>query len=417
MTRVFLTILLVCFTTFAWSQSDQQRKLELRKAQIQKEIREFQNLLNQEKKKEKSVLTEISDKVTKIKLSEKLISTTQKQTKLLNDDMYLNQLQINKLNRELKVLKEDYADMLVRSYKSRSEQSRLMFVLSSEDFLQAYKRTQYMKQYASFRKVQGEEIRGKMRELEGLHQTLASQKQVKQKLLTESEKQKQALEKERMEQENLVKLIQKDKKKYSSDIKKKQQESRDIDRKIDRMIKDAIAAANKKTVAASTSGTKKATAAAAASASPNKIVLTKESKIVADNFRSNKGRLPWPVEKGFISLPYGDQPHPIQKNLRIHNSGVEITTDEGAAARAVFAGEVMSVQVIAGANKAVYIQHGDYITVYLNLASVNVSKGDKVGFKEKIGTVYTNPGSGKTIIKFLVLQNTTYLNPQSWVTQ
>lgn len=414
MMRFLLTILLAGCTTLMWGQSEQQKKLEQRKAQIQKEIREFQNLLSQEKKKERSVLNEISDKNTKIKLSQKLISTTQKQTRLLTDDMYLNQLQINKLNRELKVLKEDYGKMLVKSYKSRSEQSRIMFILSSDDFLQAYKRLQYMKQYASFRKVQGEEIRGKMEELEGLQQKLGVQKEEKKKLLTESEKEKEALEKERREQEQLVKLIQKDKKKYTADIKKKQQESRDIDRKIDRMIKEAIAAANRKTAAAATSSGAKKETAAAASAAPNKIVLTKEGKIVADNFRANKGKLPWPVEKGFVSLGYGDQPHPLQKSIMIHNSGVEITTEEGASARAVFAGEVMSVQVI-GAHKAVYIQHGDFITVYLNLDSVSVSKGDKVSIKQNIGRVYTNSSTGKTTIKFLVLQNTTYLNPQTWL--
>lgn len=418
MTRVLLTILLACFTTVMWGQNDQQKKLEQRKAQIQKEIREFQELLSKEKKKERSVLNDITEKNAKIKLSQKLISTTQKQTRLLNDDMYLNQIQINKLNRELKVLKEDYGKMLVKSYKARSQQSRIMFILSSDNFLQAYKRMQYMKQYASFRKIQGDEIRLKMDELEGLQTTLGVQKKEKQKLLTESEKEKQALEQERLEQEKLMKLIQKDKKKYATDINKKQRESKEIDRKIDRMIKEAIAEANRKAAAAaaasssSPSGTTKKAAAAATSA--NKIALTKEGEIVANNFKANKGRLPWPVEKGFVSLGYGDQPHPLQPSLKVHNSGVEITTEEGASARAVFAGEVMSIQVIGG-NTAVYVQHGNFITVYLNLSSVSVSKGDKVSMKQSLGRVYTNPGTGKTIIKFLVLQNTTYLNPQTWL--
>jgi septal ring factor EnvC (AmiA/AmiB activator) len=414
MNKVLLTILLAGFSTMMWSQSYQQKKLEQRKAQIQKEIREFQELLNKEKKKERSILNEISEKQTKIKLSEKLINTTQKQTKLLNDDIYLNQIEINKLNRELKMLKEDYAEMLVKSYKAKSDQSRIMFILSSDNFLQAYKRMQYMKQYASFRKIQGDAIRVKMEELQGLQNKLTLQKQEKQKLLTESEKQKQALEKEREEQEKLVKIIQKDKKKYTADIQKKQRESREIDRKIDRIIKEAIAAANKKTAAAA--GTKKSTAKAAASAPANKIVLTKEGEIVANNFTASKGKLPWPVEKGFISLPYGDQPHPVVRTATIHNSGVEITTDEGAQARAVFAGEVTTIMVFDGL-KAVYIRHGNYFTVYLNLASVNVKAGDKVSLKQNIGTVYTNKNTGKTVIKFMVLQNTNRLNPQQWISK
>lgn len=410
MIRAILTIFLICFSTLMWSQSEQQKKLEQQKIQIQKQIREFQNLLKDENKKEKSVLGQITEKNAKIRLSENLINTTQKQTKLLNDDIYLNQLQINKLNRELESLKQDYANMIVKSYKSRSEQSRIMFILSSDSFLQAYKRMQYMKQYANFRKMQGDEIREKTEKLEVFNQKLAAQKAEKQRLLEESEKERLALQKEKQEQEKLVKIIQKDKRKYTADIKKKQQQAKDIDRQIAKIIREAIAAANKKTAAAA--GTKKETAAAA-NASPNKIVLTPEGKIIADNFKANRGKLPWPVEKGYISLPYGNQPHPLERGIIQHNSGVEITTEAGANARAVFGGEVMSVQVI-GANKSVYVQHGDYITVYFNLSTVNVTKGDKVSIRQNIGRVATN-NDGNTVIKFLILQNTTTLNPQSWL--
>jgi murein DD-endopeptidase MepM/ murein hydrolase activator NlpD len=143
-------------------------------------------------------------------------------------------------------------------------------------------------------------------------------------------------------------------------------------------------------------------------------VLSAEGKVSSDNFKANKGRLPWPVVKGSVSQYYGDQPHPVHKNLTVHNSGIEITTEAGASARAVFAGEVLQVQVISANNKAVYIQHGDFITVYLNLASVSVSKGQKVSIKQNIGRIHTD-ASGKAVIKFLVLQNTTTLNPTAWL--
>jgi murein DD-endopeptidase MepM/ murein hydrolase activator NlpD len=120
------------------------------------------------------------------------------------------------------------------------------------------------------------------------------------------------------------------------------------------------------------------------------------------------------VVNGNISQRYGDQPHPVHKNLTVHNSGIEITTEPGASARAVFAGEVLQVQVISANNKAVYIQHGDFITVYLNLSSVSVSKGQKVSIKQNIGRIHTD-ASGKAVIKFLVLQNTTTLNPTAWL--
>lgn len=413
MPRQLLTLFFVFATLCVWGQDEQQRKLEQRKAQIQKEIRQFQSLLNQEKKKEKNVLGEIYEKNTQIKLSEKLINTTTKQTRLLSDDIYLNQLQINKLNRELKILKEDYANMLVKAYKNRNEQSRIMFILSSESFLQAYKRTQYMKQYASFRKIQGDEIRAKVKRLDSLDVKLNSQKKVKQKLLAESEQDKRALEQEKQEQEKLVKQIQKDKKKYAGDIKSMQRESREIDRKIDKLIREAIAAANKKTAAAGTAA-KKETAAASTSAS--KIVLTKEGALVASNFKANKGRLPWPVEKGYISTHFGKHRHPVYRDIEQDSKGIEITTESGAAARAVFNGEVMSIQLIAG-QRVVYIQHGDYLTLYMNLASINVKTGDKVTTKDNIGTVATSSSTGKAVLKFFIFQNTTNLNPEGWIAQ
>lgn len=406
MNNKLFTFFLLLFTVLGWAQSDKQKQLEEQKARIIKEIKAYENLLQEEKQKERSVVTEISDKNAKIKLSQQLISTTQKQTKLLTDDIYLNQLEINKLNRELNVLKEDYAEMLVKSYKSRSEQSRIMFILSSENFLQAYQRMQLMKQYASFRKIQGEEIKAKKAELESLNAKLNSQKAEKEKLLAENQKQKEELEKEKQEQEKLMKLIKKDQKKYIADIKKKQQQTREIDRQIDKLLKEAIAAANRKTAAAS--GTK------TSGASESKIVLTKEGQIVSNNFKANKGKLPWPVEKGFVSREFGTHPHPLDHTLVVNDKGVEITTEKGAAVRAIFAGEVMDVQLIAG-NTAVLVQHGDFVTIYQNLSNVNVKIGDKISLKQTLGTIYTNTVTGKSVLKFAITQNVTYLDPRSWL--
>jgi septal ring factor EnvC (AmiA/AmiB activator) len=397
-----------------WSQESQQEKLEQRKAQIQKEIRENEELLQSVKKKEKSAVTVIVIQGNKIKLKEKLINTTEKQKKLLSNDMYINQMQINKLNRELVILKEDYAKMIVKSYKSRSEQSRAMFILSSNSFLQAYKRAQYMKQYTNYRKLQGEEIKSKSDQLIVYNGKLDVQKTAKQKLIAENEKERLALLKAKQEQQKLVDSIKKDKKKIAAEIKKKQQEARAIDRQIDRLMREAIAEANRKAAAENAKANPTATVSKAA-VSSSRIILTAESKILADNFKANKGKLPWPVEKGFVSSAYGDHPHPVIPSLMIHNSGVDITTEQGATARAVFGGEVTSVIVLSPVNKAVMIQHGDYFTVYQNLSSVSVSKGDKVSIKQSIGKVRTNGDTGKTIIKFTISQNTTYNNPASWL--
>jgi septal ring factor EnvC (AmiA/AmiB activator) len=412
MPKFLLSLILICTTSFMWAQDTQQEKLEQRKAQIQQEIRDNEKMLQSVKKKEKSAVNVFIVQSNKIKLKEKLINTTEKQTKLLSNDMYINQTKINKLKKELEILKADYAKMILKSYKSRSEQSRAMFLLSSESFLQAYKRAQYMKQYTNFRKNQGEEIQSKSLQLADYNSKLDGQRQVKKKIIAENEKEKVALEQEKKEQQKLVNSIKKDKNKIIADTKSKQQESKRIDRQIDRLIREAIAAANRKAAAEKEkeTGTK-----SVAAVSDTKIALTAEAKLLAADFKANRGKLPWPVEKGFVSLGYGDQPHPIYNTLVIHNSGVEITTEAGSNARAVFEGVVSSVMVLSPINKAVMIQHGDYFTVYQNLSSVSVSKGDKVSIKQSIGKIRTSGETGKTTIKFLILQNTTYNNPQSWL--
>lgn len=414
MPKFLLSLIFICATTFMWAQDSQQEKLEQRKAQIQQEIRDNEKMLQSVKKKEKSAVNVFLIQANKIKLKEKLINTTAKQEKILNNDMYINQLKVNKLKRELAVLKEDYAKMILKSYKSRSEQSRAMFILSSESFLQAYKRAQYLKQYTNFRKNQGLEIQSKTAQLVDFNAKLDSQRKVKKKIIAENQKEKQSLEVEKKEQQKLVNAIKKDKNKIIADTRSKQAEAKRIDRQIDRLIREAIAEANRK-AAAERAKDNPGSTASTAPVSSSKIALTPEGKILAADFKANRGKLPWPVEKGFISLGYGDQQHPLYPNLTVHNSGVEITTESGATARAVFEGTVSSVIVLSPINRAVMIQHGDYFTVYQNLSQVFVEKGDKVNIKQSIGKVRTSGDTGKTIIKFLILQNTSNNNPEGWL--
>ncbi|WP_396172755.1 murein hydrolase activator EnvC family protein [Flavobacterium sp.] len=415
MPKIFLFLLFFCLATPMWSQPTTQEQLEERKAKIQLEIQEKEQLLQSVKSKEKSIVTQLLIQKEKIGLKEKLIKTTEKQTKLLSNDIYTNQLKINQLNRDLDQLRKDYAEMIVKSYKSRSEQSRAMFLLSSQNFLQAYKRAQYMKQYASYRKMQGEEIKGKTNQLVVYNNKIGAQKNEKEKLIVENEKEKQQLVKEKQEQEKIANQIKKEKGKITAEIKKKQQETKKIDAQIQKLIRESIAAANKKTAAANAKTNPKTTAAEKkAIESSTKIVLTPEGKLVSDNFKANKGRLPWPVEKGAISLGYGDQPHPVFKTLVVHNSGIEISTESGSNARAVFAGEVTQVQLLTPLKKAVVIKHGDFFTTYQNLSSVNVQVGDKVSAKQNLGKIRTD-GEGKSVLKFMVLQNTTPFNPTSWL--
>ncbi|NJM80168.1 MAG: peptidoglycan DD-metalloendopeptidase family protein [Flavobacterium sp.] len=401
---ILLFSLLLC-NNIMGQKSTEQERLEERKEQINKEIAAFKALLQVENKKQKSVLSQIAEQKARIRLSERLISTTAKQMRLLDDDIYLKQLEINKLNRELKILKEDYAKMIVKSYKSRNDQSRVMFVLSSQNFLQAYKRIQYMKQYASFRKMQGEEISEKQDKLAEAKIKQEASKKQKEQTLAANITEKKIIEEQKKEQEKLAQELQKNKKKYSAEIDKKQKESKEIDRQIKKLIAAAIAEANKKNE--TKTGVK-------SSGSSSKFDLTPEGKIVSNNFKANKGKLPWPVEKGYVQLKYGNYQDPIHKNVTHLNSGVEIASQPGSAARSIFDGEVLQIQRISGDKKAVFIRHGDFITVYLNLESVNVAVGDKISVKQNLGRIITD-SSGKAILKFMVYQNATTLNPEDWL--
>lgn len=415
MQKKLATLFLIFLSTMVWSQLTQE-ELEQRKIKIQQEIQEKERMLQEVRGKEKSVTKLLQIQKEKIGLKQKLISTTEKQAKLLSNNMYINQVEINKLKKDLVVLKEDYAEMIVKSYKSRSQQSRAMFLLSSENFLQAYKRLQYMKQYSSYRKMQGNEIKDKSVQLADHNAKLSGQKTEKEKLLAEQEKQRQDLVKEKQEQEKIANSLKKDKKQIIAEIKKKQQESRKIDAQIQKMIRDAIAEANKKAAAAKVKANPKTTTAAETKKieESTKIMLTPEGQLISNNFKANKGSLNWPVEKGAITLGFGDQPHPVYKSLTIHNSGVEITTEAGSSARAVFGGEVTKVIITSPLTKLVCVQHGDFFTVYQNLSSVNVSAGDKVSAKQSIGKIRTN-AEGKTVLKFTISQNASFVNPMNWL--
>lgn len=418
MNKFLLTLFVVFFTLSVSAQIDEKEKLEQRKEQLQRELSEAKTKLQQEKKKEKSVLKEIAGQEAQIQISEKIISTIAKQARILDDNIYLTQLEINKLNRDLKIMKEDYAKMIVKSYKSRSEQSQIMFVLSSNSFLQAYKRVQYMKQYAGYRKRQAEEIKTKQVKLGVAVTSLQTNKKEKEVVIVEKTKIKAEHEKLKQEKEKTARLIQKDKKKITAEIAKMDKERKAIDKKIKKMINDAIAAENKKRKAEQQAAAKKngvTTPVKTTPVSSTKIELTPEGKLSSDSFKANKGRLPWPVAKGYISTGYGDVPHPDYKNIVIHNSGIDITTDSGSFAMSVFAGEVSGVQVSQTTNTyTVLVRHGDFFTAYSNLSSVSVSVGNKVSAKQTLGKIKTN-AKGNSILKFVINQNTTILNPKSWI--
>ncbi|QQX77755.1 MULTISPECIES: murein hydrolase activator EnvC family protein [Aequorivita] len=422
-TYLFLFIGLITISTVS-AQVDKQKELEEKRQAILEEIKQINSLLFKTKKEEKSVLSQVEDLNQRIAASENLIRVTNQQANLLTRNINDNIDKISTLREELKVMKADYAEMVRKSYKSKNQQSRIMFLLSSQNFLQAYKRVQYMKQYAKFRKKQGESIKAKTEELQKLNADLIEQKKTKQKLIAENEVAKSQLTSERKDQQALVATLKKDESKFTAQIRTKQKQADEIDRQIDALIKAAIEEANRiareKALAAEkakgnttiTTTTKNTITKPAKS---EEFALTAEDRALAASFTNNKGKLPWPVEKGMVVKSFGTHQHPQFPNVTTNSSGVEIATEDNAEVRSIFEGQVMSIQIIKGANKVVFIQHGDYISVYSNLATVSVKKGDKVSTKQTIGTVAKSATEGRTVLKFYIYQNKTKINPADWI--
>lgn len=407
-------LILFCFLgniPFSIGQSKKQQQLEARRAEIQKEIREINNLLFKSKKEGESVLEQVEGLEHRIRATENLIRVTNQQANLLTREINDNTNRIKNLREELEELKEDYAQLIQRSYKSKSQQNRVMFLLSSESFLQAYKRVEYMKQYAKHRKKQGESIQEKALELQELNKKLAVQKKEKDALIIENRATAAKLQKEREEQKSLIASLKKKENEYVSQVRKREQDAAEIERQIDALIREAIAEANRKAAAeAEKKGVELETKGSSTS-----FALTAEAKALAASFASNKGKLPWPVERGIVTKRPGTYRHPQFPNVTVKNSGVEITTENNAKARAVFDGTVLQIQQYKGGALAVHVNHGNYITIYSNLANVTVKKGDKVQTKQELGTIYTSPLINKTILKFMIYQNTTLLNPIEWI--
>lgn len=406
--------IIICFLSGGFTllaQSKEQKELEEKRAQIQQEIREINSLLFKSKREEKTVLEQVESLDYRIRATENLIRVTNQQANLLTREINNNTQRIGDLRKELEELKEDYAELIKRSYKSKSEQNKLMFLLSSESFLQTYKRIQYMKQYANHRKKQGETIQEKAKELQELNTKLGEQKKEKDILIAENRVTATRLLKEQEEQKKLIATLKLQEGKYISQVKKREQEAAEVERQIDKLIRQAIAEANRIAAAeAEKRGEKLETKGSSTS-----FALTAEAKALAASFASNKGKLPWPVERGIVTKRPGTHRHPQFPNVTVKSSGVEITTEKDAKARAVFDGTVLQIQQYKGGALAVHVHHGNYITIYSNLASVLVKKGDKVKTKQDLGTIYTSPLVNKTILKFMVYQNTTLLDPTHWV--
>ena len=393
-------IFLAIGSSNANAQSQRQEELEEKRRELQQEIREITKLLFAGEKEKKSIVSAIEDLNYKISVRKNLIRITNQQANLLTREINANQDEIFTRREKLKVLKEAYADMIVKSYKNRARDNKLMFLLSSSSFQQAYRRLQYIKQYADYQRQQAEVIKAETKQLQLLNQDLSVQKKDKQKLVDENKTAKLILVKELKDQQAFIEFIQKNLAKFSAQIKEKQKASEKLDKEIRELIREAIAASNKK---------------AGKSAKTKTFSMTPEQKLLAANFTANKGKLPWPVASGIVKLRFGTNPSPIDPNIKIKSNGVRIATNKGEPVRAVFEGVVQGIMTPKNGNNTIMIRHGNYITVYKNLSKFYVSKGEKVNTKQVLGEVITNKASGESILSFGIYKDSAIQNPSIWV--
>ena len=394
-TMLFLWIVLLCSNSI-FSQNN-RKQLEKQKEAIQKELKEINALLFKNKKQKASTFTDIENINYKIQRKQEVIKLTNRQINLLNIELEKNKNQQVDLSKRLKEVKAAYKEMILRSYKSKSGKNKLMFVLSSESFFQAFKRTQYIKQYAAFRRNQANKIVTISDELKLINDELIERKKLKETLLTNNRLTQKSLEKEKNQANEIAFKLKSQEKKYKKNILAKQKESLKIDKQIDKLIREAIAASNK------------------TKTKSNSFNLTPEAIALAKNFELNKGKLPWPVSRGVVIQRFGTQPHPVVKTAKIKSNGIVIATEKSAKVKTVFKGQVLSVLTFRGSNPTILIQHGNYITAYKNLSKVFVSKGDVLESGQAIGEVFTNKTNSQSTIQFSIFKKTTPLNPLFWI--
>ena len=378
------------------AQTKKIKELENKRKVLKEEILKINSLLIDNSKKKKNAFSDLENLTFKIIRKEELIKLTNQQINLLNSDVEKNEDKIEKLNIEILSARKDYAKMIFNSYKSRLKESRLMFLLSSQNFLQALKRSQYFDQFSKSRREIASSIQSNVKNVKASNDTLKIKISQKEYLIESNENEKNKLSNEKKDQNNLINSLSKRESSYKKQINDKQKQALLLDKEIDRLIKEAIRESNK-------------------NSSSTIFSLTPEGKALAESFSNNKGSLPWPVERGIIIQKFGLQTHPVVRTTKIKSNGIVIATSKDANVRTVFKGKVLSILKFKGSNLTVLIQHGNYISVYKNLSKVYVNKGQDVESLDIIGQVFSNNSDSKSTLQFSIFNNTTALDPYLWI--
>lgn len=401
--KLFLLLSFLLVINFSFGQSINELRKE--KEKTSQEIEYINNLLNETNQKSKTSINRLTILDKKIRLQESLINNINSELSYLDSTIQRSTRNIDTLNADLEQIKNRYAGMIRYARRNQDQNNQLVFLFSAEDFNQAYKRFVYLKQYADYRRTQAEEINALKEKLSILIADLNQRKENKQQLLSTKITQTEKYSKQKADQKEYYSTLQQKEK----DLRKKLENEQRVAKKLDQEIEKIIAEEARKVAEAARKPVPKTSKEPA-------VKPTAETKHLSDDFSSNKGKLPWPLQRGLITEHFGDHPDQVLKRVIRRNAGIDITTQSGAKARAVFKGEVTKVLSLGG-NWAIILRHGSYLTVYSNLSDVLVQAGQKVDTKQEIGTVFTDrDDDNKTVLKFQIWYENSKLDPEKWIT-
>lgn len=388
-----MIILLLIFGSMQFNNAQTRNELEEKRRQTLAEIENMDRILKETVREKSESLNELRIIGNKLNLRESVIKGLQQEALLLMTRIELNTLSIDLMENDLKVLKNEYRNSILTSYKLKKGNSEIGFVLSARDFNQGYKRLKYLQQIAKFRRNESEIIEELKSEIEMSKQRLEEDLKKLTELKTREEVQKSLLESERRRQQRLINTLSNREKQLQKEIDERRKLARRIEDEINKMIENERKAGKTDD-------------------------LTPEMRALSQNFADNKGKLPWPVDNGIITSKFGIQNHPVLKYVTENNPGIEITSSGITPVRSVFSGEVAKVISIPGANMSIIIRHGKYFSVYSNIVDVKVKTGEKVRTRQELGNVYCEKEDGnKSVLKFMIFDEKAKLDPELWISK
>jgi len=408
---VLQVMLVFLLPVMAFAQADKER-LQKTKKQLEEEIRYTTDLLEKTKASKQVSVEKLKILNQRIRSREALIATINRELSQIDMNIQVENVELDRMSKQLKALKNDYARMIYHAYRTMNGRNKLMFIFSARDFNQAWQRIKYYQQYSEYRRRQASRIESTTQVINKQRIDLETKKQEKLSLFETQQKEKVKLDLEKQEKAKTVKELSSKEKQLMATLKTKQQAAARLQYEIEKLIASEIRASEDR-MRKTEGGEKKPSGKIVPG--PAVYEMTPGEKQLSSSFASNRGRLPWPCEKGFISGTFGEHPHPVLDRVKIKNNGVDITTEPNASVKAVFNGKVSKVMSFPNLNNVVIVRHGEYLTVYSNLDVVTVKEGQEVSTKQTIGKVHFNTEEQKTELHFEIWKGKIIQNPESWL--